>query len=157
MKSLTKGWKWLLGSVLTLLGFDGCVIIGDPGFGRCEYGQPYAEYKLIGDVKDAKGHPIQGIRVIHTPSPRDEYGVFSDTVYSDNKGHFEIERLKHDWPDDLKDSVVKFEDVDGAENGSFKKKELGRSELKIKQTQKGGRWFEGGYTVTADATLEEEQ
>ena len=154
MKSLAKGWKWLLGSVLTLLGFSGCEELG---IMRCEYGQPLADYKLIGDVKDTKGNPIKGIRVVFAPQPMDEQGWENDTIYSDAKGHFEVERLRHDWPDDLKDSVVKFEDVDGSENGSYKTKELSRSELVVKQSQKGdGSWYNGGFTVTANAILEEE-
>ena len=155
MKSLSKGWKWLLGSLLALLGFSGC---GKLGIFRCEYGQPHADYKLIGDVKDAKGNPIKGIRVVFAPNPMEERGCDNDTIYSDAKGHFEVERLRHDWPDDLKDAVVKFEDVDGGENGSYKAKELSRSDLDVKQSQKGdGSWYDGAFTVTANATLEEDK
>ena len=53
--ALGKGWKWLLGSLLTLLGFSGCERIG---IIRCEYGVPNADFKLVGDVKDAKGTGI---------------------------------------------------------------------------------------------------
>ena len=155
MKSLTKGWKWLLGSVLALLGFSGC---GKLGIFRCEYGQPHADYKMIGDVKDVKGNPIPGVRVVHVPNPEDAHGWYNDTIYSDAKGHFEIERLKEDWPSDLTNSIVRFEDVDGSENGSFKTKELSRSDLDIKQSQKGDKnWYHGAYIVTANATLEEDQ
>ena len=59
--ALGKGWKWLLGSLLTLLGFSGCERIG---IIRCEYGVPNADFKLVGDVKDAKGKGIEGIRVV---------------------------------------------------------------------------------------------
>ena len=152
--ALKKGWKWLLGSILTLLGFSGCDRFG---IFRCEYGQPMAHFKLIGDVKDTKGHPIKGIRVVHAPNPNDALGWENDTIYSDARGHFEIELLKHDWPDDLQNSTVTFEDVDGSENGSYKTKVLTRADLDVKQSQKGdGSWYSGAFTATANAVLEEE-
>ena len=121
MKSaLGKGWKWLLGSLLTLLGFSGCERIG---IIRCEYEK-----------------------------------WESDTLYSDAQGHFEKERLKHDWPDGAQKAAVKFEDVDGDAHGSFKTKILKGSELTVEQTKKGDKhWYSGGYTIRADAVLEEEE
>ena len=75
MKSLAKGWKWLLGGVLTLLGFSGCEELG---IMRCEYGQPLADYKLIGDVKDTKGNPIKGIP--RHPILEDDVIVYSNAT-----------------------------------------------------------------------------
>lgn len=155
MKSALKdGWKWLLGGLLTLLGFSGCKEIG---IIRCEYGMPHADYKMIGEVKDSNGKPIKGIRVVHSPNPDDQDGWENDTVYSDAKGHFEVERLKYSWPDELERSTVKFEDVDGSANGSFKTKVLSRSELQVKQSEKGDNsWYNGEFILTANAVLEEE-
>ena len=65
--------------------------------------------------------------------------------------------MKHDWPDQMKNASVKFEDVDGSEHGSFKTKVLTSSDLEIKQVEiveKG--WYHGTYTVRADAVLEED-
>ena len=64
--ALGKGWKWLLGLLMGLLGFTGC---GKLGIFRTEYGCPNADFKLVGDVKDAKGRGIEGIRVVFTPYP----------------------------------------------------------------------------------------
>jgi len=120
------------------------------------YGQPSADYKLVGDVKDQKGNPIEGIRVVVAPRPESVYD--NDTLYSDRNGHFEKERLIYSWPDDLKDVKVVFTDVDGVENGSFKTKELLRSSLEVKQTGKAdGDWYDGAFTVKADAVLEEDR
>ena len=156
--ALGKGWKWLLGSLLTLLGFSGCERIG---IIRCEYGVPNADFKLVGDVKDAKGKGIEGIRVVFTPdpdAPEDEQKWGSDTLYSDAQGHFEKERLKHDWPDGAQKAAVKLEDVDSDAHGSFKTKILKGSELTVEQTKKGDKhWYSGGYTIRADAVLEEEE
>ena len=159
MKSaLGKGWKWLLGSLLTLLGFSGCERIG---IIRCEYGGPSADFKLVGDVKDANGKGIEGIRVVFTPypdAPEEQQKWESDTLYSDAQGHFVKERLKHDWPDGAQKAAVKFEDVDGDAHGSFQTKILKGSELTVEQTKKGDKhWYSGGYTIRADAVLEEEE
>ena len=168
--ALGKGWKWLLGSLLTLLGFSGCERIG---IIRCEYGVPNADFKLVGDVKDANGKGIEGIRVVFTPypdAPEEQQKWESDTLYSDAQGHFVKERLKHDWPDgaqkaavkfedvDGDAAAVKFEDVDGDAHGSFQTKILKGSELTVEQTKKGDKhWYSGGYTIRADAVLEEEE
>ena len=152
--ALGKGWKWLLGAVLGVLGFNGCEELG---IFRCEYGQPNADFKLIGDVKDANGKGIEGIRVVFRAVENEEETWENDTLYSDAKGHFERERLKHDWPDNVEKASIKFEDVDGSEHGSFKTKILQRSELSVEQTKKGdGSWYSGKYTITANAVLEKE-
>ena len=156
--ALGKGWKWLLGLLMGLLGFTGC---GKLGIVRVEYGCPNADFKLVGDVKDAKGKGIEGIRVVFTPhrdAPQEQQKWESDTLYSDARGHFETERLKHTWPDEAKGSAVKFEDVDGTAHGTFKTKVLTASDLDIKRTRQGDkRWYSGEYTIQADAVLEEEE
>ena len=159
MKSAVgKGWKWLLGLLLGLLGFSGC---GKIGIIRVEYGTPNADFKLIGDVKDGNGKGIEGIRVVFTPhpdAPEEQQKWESDTLYSDALGHFEKERLKHDWPDGAQKAAIQFEDVDGAAHGSFKTKVLTGSEMTVNQTKKGDKhWYSGEYTIQADAVLEEEE
>ena len=59
MKTVIKGWRWLLGVLLGVLGFSGCFSTAC----RKEYGCPSADFKLVGDVKDADGKGIEGIRV----------------------------------------------------------------------------------------------
>ena len=147
--ALGRGWKWLLGAVLGMLGFSGCEELG---MFKDMYGSPYAYYKLVGDVKDAKGNPIQGIRVVYDRNPENEHSR-NDTLYTDSKGHFEKEKAETTfW---RTHAVVRFEDVDGSAHGSFKTKTLGRSELSVKHTEEGsGSWYSGKYTVTVDAVLE---
>ena len=156
--ALGKGWKWLLGLLMGLLGFTGC---GKLGIFRLEYGCPNADFKLVGTVKDGNGKGIEGIRVVFTPypdAPEEQQKWESDTLYSDAQGHFEKERLKHDWPDGAQKAAVKFEDVDGTAHGTFKTKVLTGSELTVEQTKNGDKhWYSGQYTIQADAVLEEEE
>lgn len=160
MKSFLKsGWKYMLGSVLALLGFGGCSEDGgllDIGGGLAMYGQPFAHFKMLGTVKNRSGQPVRGIRVVIAPRPEND--LENDTLYTDVSGHFQKDMLKYDWPDDLKYVTLKFEDVDGAENGSYQMKELKRSNLKVEQTDKKGKdgWYQGAFTYSVDAVLDEE-
>ena len=148
--ALTKGWTWFLGILMTALGFSGCERIG---IFRCEYGEPHADYKLLGDVADTKGKPIQGIRVVYDRLPEDERG--KDTLYTDEKGHFEKDLPDYGmWYSNVE---VRFEDVDGSQNGSFRSKVLKKDDLEIEQTKKGDKhWYEGAFSIHADAVLEED-
>lgn len=148
--AFVKGWKWLLGVVLGMLGFNGCERIG---LFRVEYGQPHADFKLIGDVTDTKGNPIPGIRVVYDRMPEREF-LGKDTLYTDQKGHIEKDLPDHYW---MNGTVIKFEDVDGAENGTYKTKVLREDDFEVEQTKKGDKkWYEGAFTVHADAVLEED-
>ena len=106
---MKKFLKYIFGGILFLLGF-GCDKEGfGIGGGYCMYGQPHADYKLIGDVKGQDGKPIQGIRVVFTPDPA-SYPYNNDTLYTDAKGHFQSDRLKYDFPNVQKANVI-FEDA----------------------------------------------
>ena len=138
-----------MGDLLGVLGFSGCFLT------ICAkmYGCPSADYKLVGDVKDVRKNPIPGIRVVFDRYPEDEkYG--KDTLYTDVKGHFEKDIPDPFWNEG---SIVKFEDVDGNENGSFRTRILANEDLVFERTKKGDRkWYSGAFDVHADAVLEEE-
>lgn len=150
-------WKYALSGLLAILGFGSC----DKdrpffGGGLCMYGQPTAKYKFLGDVKDETGKAIPGIRVVFLPDG-DQPSWENDTLYADRSGRFEKDCLKYDWPDEAGKAKVKFEDVDGAENGSFRTKTLTRDELKVKQTKKtDDAWYKGDFTIEAKAVLEKD-
>ena len=141
-------WQYVLGGLLALLGFNSCKQIG---LGRVEYGQPNANFKLIGDVTDAAGKPVEGIRVVTLPRGEDQPSRVNDTTYSDAKGHFEVERMRYDWPDEFEKGAVKLEDL----KGHYNTRVLKRADLSVEQTKKGsGSWYEGDYTITANTQLE---
>ena len=160
-----KVWvKSLIGSLLALLGFQSCdpsTIFDGPdmyGPGPVEYGCPTAVFKFKGEVTDEQGKPIPGIRIAVLPNgEKDEYDYsFRDTLFTGTDGKVDTV-LTYDWPE-YRDMAVKFEDVDGAENGSFKSKVLKGDDLTIEHTQKGdGGWYEGEFTITAKAVLEKKE
>ena len=157
-------WKALIGGLLSVLGFSGCGsngisdVIPDFFDAPAEYGMPHANYKLLGDVADSKGNPVKGIRVVFAP-----YGTSgghqweNDTLYTDDKGHFERDKVRFEfgWVDDTVTFLA--EDIDGEENGSFQTKELvGKDKITINQVKEGdGRWYEGDFEISAQITLEE--
>ena len=153
-------WKYAMSGLLALLGFGSCdkgLIPGGGGGMLCMYGQPTANYKFLGDVKDEDGKAIPGIRVVFFPE-EEKPSYVNDTLYSDQSGHFEIDRLKYSWPDNAADSHVKFEDVDGADNGSFQTKVLKGSDLSVKQTKESkDTWYKGDFTIEAQVVLKKEQ
>ena len=142
----------LFGSILSLLGFSGCEIIG---LGKEEYGQPHADFKVLGEVTDMDGKPIKGIRVVsqrhwhlnNRPGviydENDGY-LPTDTLYTDENGKFE--KAFDSWDTIIVPSDVAYiiEDIDGEDNGGrFAKQELTGD---VKQIKKGdGRWYTGGY------------
>ena len=154
MKQKINNWtKLLYGFLMTILGFSGCDILEH----RVEYGQPNAEFKIAGEVKSQDGTPLKGIRVIINPQPSNpDYSRYrSDTLFTDADGKYSKDRLKYDWPDEMKEAEISFEDIDGPENGGeFETVKLSSGEFSVKQIKKGvGNWNEGVYSVTANATM----
>lgn len=158
-----KVWvKSLIGSLLALLGFQSCdpsTIFEGPdmyGPGPVEYGCPTAVFKFKGEAADEQGNPIPGIRIAVFPNSEEDQYYPRDTMFTGTDGKVDSV-LTYDWPE-IEGIVVKFEDVDGAENGSFKTKELKGKAVTIEQTQEGdGRWYEGEFTITAKAVLEKKE
>ena len=153
-------FKTLYGFLMTVLGFSSCDSINDIIEPRMEYGQPYAEFKIVGEVKSQSGKPLKGIRVTVNPRNSDEHGrYYSDTLFTDSDGKYSKARLKHTWPDELKDAVITFEDIDGTENGGeFESVILKKGNFTVERVKKGsGNWDSGGYLVTADATMTEKK
>ena len=143
----------VLGGLLTVLGF-GCTKDKDKiEYPRAMYGQPHADYKLIGNVKDADSNPINGIRVIFKPDATFTHPYANDTLFTDVNGHFQTDKLKSQNALTNYTNIV-FEDIDGIDNGFFKSKTLQANDLIINQTKKGDGWYLGSFTIQADTKLE---
>ena len=161
MKQKINNWaKLLYGFLMTILGFSGCDQLFDT---PVEYGQPYSEFKLVGEVKSTEGKPIKGIRVIVKPYvEHTEQSILDrdrDTLYTDADGKFSKDKLKHTWPNQMKGSTILFEDIDGPENGGeFESKTLNDKGFTVEQIKKGdGRWYDGDYLVTANVTMSQKK
>ena len=150
MNMKTKNARSFVLAILGLLGFASCDGVIDIGGIKCMYGQPHADFKALGSVKDEAGKPVEGIRVsiaqkgLYT-AERDA----NDTVYTDAKGAFLVSKSVFSGPESV--SIV-FEDVDGVENGGeFRTTEANPD---VVQTKKGDKaWYGGAFEVKADVKM----
>ena len=155
--------KRLAAAILGLLGFASCGkvenIIESPDM----YGEPHADFKVLGTVTSETGDPIEGIRVAvtrHNHYDNTPYVIYSqndwyehDTLFTDDKGAYLLNETIFEGPDDVK---IVFEDVDGEEHGgSFDPVETAPA---VTQTKKGdGNWYEGAFEVEANVVMKKKQ
>ena len=161
---MNRLFKKVIAAVMGLLGFAACdplTIFEEPdvyGPGPtpysddllCEYGTPMATFKFIGQATDEAGNPVEGIRIIVDPGA--EYSP-KDTLFTGEDGKAGM-TLRYDWPD-TNSMTVSFDDVDGEDNGGeFESQVLSGKDLTQEQTgEPSGNWYEGEFTITANAVL----
>ena len=149
-------WRHLAAVILGLLGFSSCSRIG---WGVDMYGVPNADFKARGTVTDENGQPIEGIRVAvrqHRHYENSSGVIYdqndwyeNDTLYTDDKGAYQLIRSVFEGPDDVK---IVFEDIDGAENGG--EYTAAEATPEVVRTKEGDRsWYGGAFEVRADAKL----
>lgn len=112
----------VLSFILVLLGFSACDAI-DP---IDEYGSPYAKFNIKGIVineASENNEYAKGIKVVVARSYKkdngEEFLYNTDSLYTDKNGYFNITTV--DFPSSQK-FTIKFEDVDGRENGIYETK-----------------------------------
>lgn len=149
-------FRSLAATALGLLGFSSCSWLG---IGVCMYGEPHADFKAIGTVKDNVGNPVEGIQVAikqHRHYENTSSVIYdqndwydADTVFTDSSGSYELTRSVFSEPHNV---TVVFEDIDGEENGGeFEKAE---ANPKVTQTKKGDKsWYGGAFETRADVVL----
>lgn len=148
MKSRIKNFcKYLATAILGLFGISSC----EPA---CMYGSPFADFRVLGTVKDEAGKPIEGIKVTVTKdwghNGDADYKV-DNTIYTDAKGQY---LLDQDILPSVPAVTILFEDVDGAANGG----DFSSAEVKpeVKNTpvkDSNNSWKEAIYDVRADVVL----
>lgn len=106
-------WKHLAAGIMGLLGFASCGKIDNILKPRYMYGQPYANFKALGTVRDEDGNPIKGIQVI-VRQHWSHLEPADNKLFTDAEGTYQLIR---DVFDGLESVTVTFEDVDGGENG----------------------------------------
>lgn len=105
-----------------------------------EYGVPHADYVVRGKVTDEAGTPIKGIQVSSLAG--NEYHRQCDTVYTDDDGGYEIRRTI----DFLGREVdVRYEDVDGYENGGLFMTE--DRKVALEKQEDGSGWYDGLFAA----------
>lgn len=136
---------------LVFLGFSACGDDDENDPIICLYGTPSAKYVVKGKVVSAenKDNPIRNIRVVlidNVDESKYDY-IPGDTVTTDSEGQFEVQR--HYFPAIDNKLKIKFEDVDGEENGLFLDKEEIVDFKGIKPID-GGDWYRGEFIKDMD-------
>ena len=162
-KKVYKVMNLLLGSVVTMLGFESCSDDNPFNGGEMpvEYGSPHATYRLIGTVTDENGNPIEGIKV-KVVEDTSEYGggVYEFTNgTTDGKGKFKTGEAVLSFLSE--EEKVVFVDEDGPANGGT----FASDTLKLKDLPKGqyakapndDHWSSGSFELTADVKLKKEE
>ncbi len=142
-----------LSSLLVLLGFEACSGMENGGE---EYGTPTVDFHVVGQVTDAEGKPIEGIRVTTRGYYDFNDGTMEQTTYTDKEGRYATKEVKSIGIDP--GMKVVFEDVDGEANGGlFAADSVSSGAMAKEKVKKGdGNWYEGGYELTANAKLKPE-
>lgn len=98
------------------------------------YGTPYVNFNIKARVVDGAGKPIKGIQA------QVEY----DKTNSDAKGNILLRTRHIDLPESLQ---IRFEDVDGVDNGGeFATREVFVEDVDaVKTGDKSGNWHRGDY------------
>ena len=121
-----------------------------------EYGTPTVDFHVVGQVTDAEGKPIEGIRVTTRGYYDFNDGTMEQTTYTDKEGRYATKEVKSIGIDP--GMKVVFEDVDGEANGGlFAADSISSDAMPKEKVKKGdGNWYEGGYELTANAKLKPE-
>ena len=141
-------WEKLASLILGLLGFASCGEIEKILEAPDMYGQPHADFKALGTVRDEDGNPIKGIQV--TVRQLWSYDEPADNkLFTGAEGTYQLIREVFDGPESV---TVTFEDVDGEENGGdFASAEVSPE---VVQTEKGDNdWYGGAFEARADVVL----
>ena len=142
-QNILSFYSRLLSACFVLLGFGTCVTGCNNMMDM--YGSPSASFKVVGKVVSAEGKaPVKGIRVVMVENfgeGEDSPYLRGDTTYTDSEGKFETKQGGP--PLDESRFKVKFQDIDGEENGLFEDKEQ-TIEFKNSDFKNGdGHWYRG--------------
>jgi putative lipoprotein (rSAM/lipoprotein system) len=127
----------LLSALISLLGFSSACSIG-----TVEYGAPHADFIVSGKTESAvSGEAVENIRVV----------AMWDTSFTNDKGLY-LKELETGGAQDG-ELVLKFEDIDGEQNGSFEPLDT-LIQYKASDFEGGDdNWYGGKATKTVNVKL----
>lgn len=142
-------------ALLTLLGY-GCSS-SEEYEDMVMYGVPTATYKVMGEVTDESGNPIEGIKtaakIIHQYDKDDRIEAYGlDSIKTDSNGQYQLNF--NGFPGDQTIKLV-VEDVDGEANGGqFESDTLDVDYKNAVQTEKGSSfWNSGTFQIRQNISL----
>lgn len=172
--------NWLLLTVMGALGLTGChchkkmaeqevepepIKVEDRGDVRLMYGVPTMNFMIRGQVRDADGIPVRGIKVnmlengmtvedgeLQGDPERVREWLDGTSVTTDKSGHFVITNMNGRPMQQVRLLV---RDVDGSDNGAFRDQvvDMEVTSDNIDRTSASG-WHQGTYQGNVDIRLE---
>ncbi len=141
-------WDKIVVTLLSFIAFvTGCE---NSIFPAAEYGMPHAHYNINGTVKSKSDQkPVQKIRVLI--ENENVNTLYQDTFYTDSKGKFAVQYTE--FPEE-QSWHIRFQDVDGIENGSFSDKDTSIVFKPNELSGGDGDWYEGEATKSFTVFLE---
>jgi putative lipoprotein (rSAM/lipoprotein system) len=134
---INKLYGFIISKLLAVLGF--ATSCGPP---VAEYGTPYANYKVSGQVTSAN---------TEMPIGQIEVEMFGETSVTNAKGNYQI--IVSDFPGEPVYDVF-FKDVDGAEQGEYQDLDTLVDFNKPIFRNGDGDWYEGEASRTLNVELE---
>ena len=137
-------YNHVLMTLLTMLGFGSCNSIGEDEYGviPVEYGTPYTDFVIKGQVTDEDDVPIDGAKAVLKEIPEDhpEYVYGIDSTTTDSSGKFQMTTRFYLGCRDIKLVV-------GDTKGEYINDTIAIDDMERQQTAQGHGWSEGKFEV----------
>lgn len=151
-KRIKAFWKYLLASVISVLGLSSCTCNrgSDPGV-ICEYGAPHTVFKLRVNVQDSEGNPVKNATLrIRTHQSTDSDNTEMIAEKTDTNGVLTVDKEMY-YSFEKDEVYVVYRSSDNQEQSP----QFGNDSVKIEpvevETEKKSLFVEGTYKL--DGTL----
>ena len=157
-KKIKAFWKYLLASVISVLGLSSCTCNrgSDPGV-ICEYGAPHTVFKLKVNVQDSEGNPVQNALLrLRTYESEDFDHTVVITGRTDENGVLDVdEELYHGFEKD--EVYVVYRSSDNPEQSPlFLNDSVKIAPVEVEPAEKS-IFVEGTYKVDGTLTLKNDE
>ena len=151
-KRIKAFWKYLLASVISVLGLSSCTCNrgSDPGV-ICEYGAPHTVFKLRVNVQDSEGNPVKNATLrIRTHQSTDSDNTEMIAGKTDTNGVLTVDKEMY-YSFDKDEVYVVYRSSDNPEQTPVYVNDSVKIEPVEVETEKKSLFVEGTYKL--DGTL----
>ena len=157
-KKIKAFWKYLLASVISVLGLSSCTCNRgrDPGV-ICEYGAPHTVFKLKVNVQDNEGNPVKNATLrIRTHESSDSDNTEMIAEKTDTNGVLTVDKEMY-YSFDKDEVYVVYRSSDNPEQNP----QYGNDSVKIEpvevEQEKKSIFVEGTYKLDGTLTLKKDE
>ena len=158
-KRIKAFWKYLLASVISVLGLSSCTCNrgGDNGEVICEYGAPHTVFKLKVNVQDSEGNPVKNATLrIRTHESSDSDNTEMIAEKTDTNGVLTVDKEMY-YSFDKDEVYVVYRSSDNPEQNP----QYGNDSVKIEpvdvEQEKKSIFVEGTYKLDGTLTLKKDE